>query len=45
MAFKLWGPQNTSVTVEYAGGQLRALAVDPPARAGAVKWAACVEGA
>ena len=44
VAFKLWGPQNTSVAVDYAGGQLLALTVDPPARAGAVKWAACVAG-
>ena len=40
--FKLWGPQNTTVEVEYAGGKLVSLAVNPPARAANVKWASCV---
>jgi len=40
--FKLWGPQNTTVEVDYAGGKLVSLTVDPPARAAAVKWASCV---
>jgi hypothetical protein len=37
VVFKLWGPLNTSVEVVYAGGQLVALNVVPPSRAGAVK--------
>jgi hypothetical protein len=40
--FKLHGPGNTTVEVEYAAGKLVSLAVDPPARASAVKWASCV---
>ena len=40
--FKLHGPLNTTVEVSYAGGTLVSLAVDPPSRAGAVKWAGCV---
>ena len=43
--FKLWGPQNTTVEVNYAGGKLVSLEVDPPSRAGAVKWASCVVAA
>jgi len=39
---KLWGPGNTSVEIDYAGGKLVSLVVDPPARAAAVKWAQCV---
>ena len=42
VAFKLWAPFNTSVEVEYAGGKLVSLNVQPPARAAAVKWATCV---
>jgi len=40
--FRLVGPANTTVTVSYAGGRLVSLDVQPPSRAGAVKWAACV---
>ena len=39
---KLWAPGNTSVELSYTGGALRSLTVEPPARAAAVKWAACV---
>ena len=39
---KLWAPGNTSVEFSYTGGVLRSLAVEPPARAAAIKWAACV---
>ena len=42
---KLWAPGNTSVTFSYQGGALRSLAVEPPARAAAVKWASCVVAA
>lgn len=42
VSFKLHAPGNTTVEVEYAGGKLVSLSVDPPARASAVKWAACV---
>ena len=42
---KLWAPGNTSVEFSYAGGALVRLAVDPPARAAAVKWARCVAAA
>lgn len=41
-SFKLWGPLATSVEVVYAGGKLVSLDVQPPQRAGAVKWANCV---
>ena len=39
---KLWAPGNTSVEFSYANHTLLSLAVNPPARAGAVKWAACI---
>ncbi len=39
---KLWGPLNTTVELEYAGGQLINLVVTPQSRAGNVKWANCV---
>jgi hypothetical protein len=42
---RLWAPGNTSVTIDYQGGRLVSLAVDPPARAAAVKWARCVVAA
>ena len=42
VTFKLWGPLNTTVEVEYADGKLRNLAVTPASRASAVKWANCV---
>ena len=42
VAFKLWGPLNTTVEVVYAGGKLVSLDVEPPSRAGAVKFASCV---
>ncbi len=41
--FKLWGTLNTTVEVVYQSGRLVSMAVDPPARAAAVKWANCVE--
>jgi len=44
VAFKLWGPGSTSVEVEYAAGKLVSIDVQPPERAPAVKWAACVPG-
>eukprot|EP00038_Savillea_parva_P029372 m.70674 g.70674 ORF g.70674 m.70674 type:complete len:682 (-) comp8661_c0_seq1:95-2140(-) len=41
--FKLWGPLNTSVEVQYAGGQLlQPIIVEPPARVSAVTFANCV---
>ena len=39
--FKLWGVLNTSVEVVWAGGALVSLDVQPPARAGAVRFAPC----
>ena len=45
VAFKLWGPLNTTVEVVYAGGKLVSMAVEPPSRAGAVKFANCVVSA
>ena len=42
VSFKLWGAQNTTVNVVYAGGALVALDVQPPQRAAAVRWANCV---
>ena len=42
VSFKLWGPLNTSVDVVYAGGKVASLVVDPPSRAGAIKYANCV---
>lgn len=43
VAFKLWGPLNTTVEVDYAGaGQLVSLDVQPPSRRSAVRFAACV---
>jgi hypothetical protein len=42
VSFKLWGPQNTTVEAAYAGGVLVSLDVQPPWRAGAIKWAGCV---
>ena len=42
VSFKLWGAFNTSVEVVYANAALVSLAVDPPARVTAVKWASCV---
>lgn len=47
VSFRLWGPLNTSVTVEYVGqtqtkGQLLQLIVDPPQRRSAVVIANCV---
>ena len=41
---KLWGPLNTTVEIEYAGGALISLLVTPPSRAPNVRWAACVTG-
>jgi hypothetical protein len=45
VSFKLWGPLATSVEVVYAGGKLVSIDVQPPQRAGAVKWANCVVAA
>ena len=43
VSFKLWGTLNTTVEVVYqGGGTLVSLDVEPPARASAIKWAACV---
>lgn len=42
VAFKLHGPLNTTVEVDYADGVLRAFTVDPPSRRSAVRFAACV---
>ena len=42
VAFKLWGPLNTTVDVVYRNRTLVSLDVQPPSRAGAVKWAGCV---
>lgn len=42
VSFKLHAAQATTVEVVYAGGKLVSLAVDPPARAGAVAFANCV---
>ena len=39
---KLWGPLNTTVEIEYAGGALQSLVVTPGARLAQVRWAACV---
>jgi len=41
-SFKLWGPLNTTIQVQYAGGKLLSMAVEPPSRASSVKWANCV---
>ena len=43
VAFKLHGPLNTTIEVDYAGGALRSFNVDPPARRAAVRFAACVQ--
>ncbi len=45
VSFKLWGVLNTSVEVVYSGGALQSLAVEPPARRGAVRFANCVTAA
>ena len=45
VSFKLWGALNTSVEVVYSGGKLLSLGVEPPSRAGAVKFAGCVSAA
>ena len=45
VSFKLWGALNTSVEVVYSGGKLLSLSVEPPSRAGAVKFAGCVSAA
>jgi hypothetical protein len=42
VATKLVGPLNTTVEIVYAAGALVSLVVDPPSRAGSVKWANCV---
>ena len=42
VSFKLWGSFNTSVELVWKGGAVESLVVDPPTRAGAVKWGACV---
>lgn len=43
VSFKLWGPLATSVEVEYDGnGTVTMMDVQPPSRAAAVKFAACV---
>lgn len=42
VSFKLWAVGNTTVEVVYAGGKLVSLDVQPPSRASAVTWAACV---
>lgn len=42
VAFKLHGSLNTTVEVDYAGGALRSITVDPPSRRSAVRFAACV---
>jgi hypothetical protein len=43
VAFKLWGPLNTSVEAEYDGnGTLVSLDVQPPSRRSAVQLANCV---
>jgi len=42
VSFRLHAAQATTVEVVYTGGKLVSLSVTPPARAGAVKWAACV---
>lgn len=42
VSFKLWAPKNTTVEVVYRNGSLVSLDVQPPARAGAVRWANCV---
>ena len=42
VSFKLRAAQNTTVTVDYAAGTFKTLAVDPPARKAAVKVANCV---
>ena len=39
---KLWGPLNTTVEFEYAGGVVRSLVVTPASREGSVKWSGCV---
>ena len=39
---KLWGPLNTTVEIEFAGGVLQSLVVTPAARLAQVHWAACV---
>jgi hypothetical protein len=38
---KLWGPGNTSVQFSYSAGTLSNLMVSPPARAAALRVAAC----
>ena len=45
VAFKLWGPLNTTVEVAYAAGKLESLVVTPQSRAASVNWAACVANA
>lgn len=42
VSFKLWGPLQTSVQLEYADGHVQSLIVDPPERKSAVKFANCV---
>ena len=42
VSFKLWGPLNTTVEVEYVGGAVASYAIEPPARAKDVVWAGCV---
>jgi len=43
VTFKLWGPLNTSVEVEYlGGGKVGNLMVTPSSRMSAVKWGGCV---
>ncbi len=42
VSFKLWGPQQTSVTVVYKNQTLVSIDVEPPARKNAVKFANCV---
>jgi hypothetical protein len=42
VSFKLWGPQQTSVSVVYKNQTLVSIDVEPPARKNAVKFANCV---
>lgn len=43
VSFKLWGPLNTSVELEYVGGgTISSLDVQPPSRRSAVRFARCV---
>ena len=45
VSLKLYAPLNTTVELVYTNGTLVSLDVQPPARAGAVKFANCVVSA